>query len=346
MHISTMNLVTGATGFLGSHLVCQLLADGQMVRACKRNSSDFREFNFVFDHYFPEKEKQELLRKNLEWVVADVLDLDTLSKALQNIEQVYHCAALVSFEAADRDLLMQVNTEGTANLVNLCLIEGVKKLNYVSSIASLGRTKSGNTMDENSKWESSKLNSNYAISKYKAELEVWRGAEEGLQVAMVNPGVIIGVGDFSKGSNALVQTIYKGMPMYSMGVNGYVDVKDVARALILLANQKIYDRRFVMVGANMRFRDLFFMIADALKKKRPYINVKPWMAALSWRIMAVVRLFSKGGISITKETARAAITESYYNSERIKKELNFEFTPIEKTIQDCAEGYPKFLASV
>jgi len=335
-------LVTGATGFLGSHLVCLLLADGQIVRACKRRESDMREFNLVFAHYIKAELQRASWLKNLEWVETDVLDLDTLAQAMQGIETVYHCAAIVSFEQSKRNLMMQVNAEGTANVVNLCLIHGVKNLSYVSSIASLGRTKSGNTMDEDSKWESSKLNSNYAISKYKAELEVWRGAEEGLQVCMVNPGVIIGVGDFSKGSNALVQTIYKGMPLYSMGVNGYVDVKDVARALIQLTALKVYNKRFVLVGANMRFRDLFFMIADALQKKRPYIEVRPWMAALSWRVMAVVRLFSSGGISITKETARAALNESYYNASRIQNEIGFEFTPIDKTVQDCADNYFTF----
>jgi dihydroflavonol-4-reductase len=336
-------LVTGATGFLGSHLVCQLLAKQEKVRACKRKQSDLWEFNFIFDYYFADKVVAQSMQKQLSWVETDVLEIDTLAEAMQGIERVYHCAALVSFDSKDRDLLMQVNAEGTANVVNLCLLNGVKNLSYVSSIASLGRTKSGNTMDENSKWESSKLNSNYAISKYKAELEVWRGAEEGLNVVMVNPGVLIGVGDFSRGSNALVQTIYKGMPLYSMGVNGYVDVADVARALILLSEAKINNERYVMVGANMRFRDLFFMIADALKKKRPSINVTPWMAALSWRVMAVVRLFSKKGLAITKETARAALNESYYNSDKIKRAISFEFTAIEDTVKACAAQHSRYL---
>ncbi|MCG9880950.1 MAG: SDR family oxidoreductase [Bacteroidia bacterium] len=334
-----MVLVTGATGFLGSHLVCQLLAAGKQVRACMRKTSDKREFNFIFHHYFGSDQNAQMVLQRLIWVEADVLEIDTLSSALDGVEHVYHVAALVSFDAADRDLLMKVNVEGTANVVNLCLILGIKKLSYVSSIASLGRTKSGNTMDENSTWEASKLNSNYAISKYKAEMEVWRGSEEGLSVIIVNPGVIIGVGDFSKGSNALVQTIYKGMPLYSMGVNGYVDVKDVARALLEIEKAGIYNRRFVLVGANMRFRDLFFMIADGFGKKRPYIQVTPFMAAIAWRVMAVVRLFSKKGLALTKETARAALNESYYNSNRIISEIDFAFTPIEKTVADCVGEY-------
>lgn len=334
-----MVLVTGATGFLGSHLVCQLLAAGKQVRACKRKTSDMREFNFIFQYYFGNSLSAKSVRELLQWAEADVLELDTLTQAMQGIERVYHCAALVSFDAGDRDLLMKVNVEGTANVVNLCLIHGVKYLSYVSSIASLGRTKSGNTMDENSTWEHSKLNSNYAISKYRAEMEVWRGAEEGLLVMVVNPGVIIGVGDFSKGSNALIRTIYKGMPMYSMGANGYVDVADVARAILEIESAGIFNRRFVLVGANMRFRDLFFMIADGFGKKRPYINVTPFMAAIAWRVMAMVRLFSKKGLALTKETARAALNESYYNSNRIISEVGFTFTPIEKTVENCVGLY-------
>jgi nucleoside-diphosphate-sugar epimerase len=334
-------LVTGATGFLGSHLVCRLLADGQIVRACRRSASDTKEFNLVFQHYFPEPTQQLALAKNLVWVQTDVLELDTLAEAIMGVSWVYHCAALVSFEASDRNLLMEVNTVGTANVVNLCLLNGVKNLCYVSSIASLGRTKSGSTMDEHSKWETSALNSNYAISKYKAELEVWRGSEEGLEVIIVNPGVIIGVGDFKKGSNSLVHSIYKGMPLYSMGVNGYVDVKDVARAMILLVKSNIRNQRFVMVGSNLRIRDLFFMLADGFNKKRPTILVTPFLAALSWRVMKVVRLFYKKGIAITKETARAAVNESYYNSNKIITELSFTFTPIENTVKECCEVYLK-----
>ncbi len=309
------------------------------MRACKRETSDTKEFNFVLQHYFPEKQLREKCLERLNWVQTDVLEIDTLTEALKGIDWVYHCAALVSFQSTDKDLLLQVNAEGTANLVNLCLFLGISKFSYVSSIASLGRTKSGNTMNEDSNWESSKLNSNYAISKYKAELEVWRGAEEGLEVYIVNPGVIIGVGDFTKGSNALVQSIYKGLPFYSMGVNGYVDVKDVARALIQLGKENKSNKKFVLVGANLRFRDLFFMLADALKVKRPFIEIRPWSAALAWRVMAVVSLFTRKGIAITKETARASVNESYYDSTRIKTEIEFVFTPIEETIRDCAQAY-------
>ncbi len=337
-----MILVTGATGFLGSHLVCQLLAKGEFVRACKRQTSASSEFNFVFDFYFPSAEAKSQVENKLQWVITDVLEIDTFSEALEGITSVYHSAALVSFDPNDREMLFKTNVEGTANVVNLCLLSGVKNLCYVSSIASLGRTKTGNTIDESVKWESSKLNSNYAISKYQAEMEVWRGAEEGLNVAMVNPGVIIGPGNYNKGSNELIKSIYNGMPLYSLGVNGYVDVRDVARALITLESRKIFNKRFVVVGVNLSIRDLFFMIADGFGKKRPSILVTPFLAAISWRVMWVLRLFTKKGIAITKETARAAINESYYKSDAIINEISFTFTPIATTIKDCCATYQTF----
>lgn len=342
MHISTpLNIVTGATGFLGAHVVCQLLQAGKTVRAFRRHTSDLKEFNLIFDWYLQNKLFEPNARENLEWVEADVLDVDTLHEALQEATVVYHCAAIVSFEPNMRDEMMKVNVEGTANIVNISLLVGVKHFCYVSSIASLGRRKKGEHIDENNRWEHSSLNSNYAISKYRAELEVWRAAEEGLNVVMVNPGVFIGPGDFTKGSNHLIQSIYKGLPVYSMGINGYVDVRDVARAMLLLVERKITHKRFVMVSENMRIRDLFFAIADGFSKKRPAIMVKPWMAAIVWRLVWIIRLFGKKGIAITKETARAAVNESFYSSQKIINELNFNFIPIAQTITDSCASYLK-----
>lgn len=341
-----MILVTGATGFVGSHLVCQSLAKGKVVRALKRSSSAMKEFNFVFAHYFSEPAERNQMQQRLDWAEGDVTDVVSLEAAMQGCTQVYHCAAVVSFDAANRNLLFHVNVEGTANVVNLCLITGIKELAYVSSVAALGRAKSGDWHDENTHWVNSKLNTTYAISKYRAELEVWRGAEEGLSVTMVNPGIIIGAGHFNKGSNTLVGAVYKGIPGYAPGVNGYVDVKDVARSLILLMDQKCFGNRYVMVGANLSLKDLFFMLADGFGKKRPSIEVKPWMMAVAWRLIWVVRLFTTKGLPITRETARAALNKSYYRSERIVKELNFAFTPMEKTIAECCSTYLNYISKI
>jgi nucleoside-diphosphate-sugar epimerase len=259
------------------------------------------------------------------------------------VKVVYHCAALVSFEAKDKDNLHKINADGTANAVNAALGTGVEVFCYASSVAALGRVKPGITLNEDSKWEASKYNSNYAISKYKAELEVWRGAEEGLNICMVNPGVILGIGDYKKGSNALIHTIFKGMPLYSNGINGYVNVKDVAKVMLQLVEKKVFKQRFVLVADSIAIKEVFFMIADAFGKKRPFINVRPFMAEIAWRLMSVVRLFSKKALPITKETARAANHVSFYDASKIRNKLNFTFISVQSTIYECVASYKEFL---
>lgn len=336
-----MILVTGGTGFLGAHIVCRLLLQGAFVRATRRAESSMDEFNYILGYYFSSKAEQEKRATQVQWVEASVEDITSLEEATKGVRMVYHCAALVSFDSKDRDRLFVTNYQGTANVVNACLIQGVEVLCYASSVAALGRSKQGQTISENTKWENSSLNGNYALSKYKAEMEVWRGAEEGLQVCIVNPGVILGVGNYKKGSNAMIHTVYKGMPLYSMGVNGYVDVEDVASAMIALTERKVYGKRFVLVSESLHVRDVFFMIADAFEKKRPYISVSPFMGEIAWRLMALVRLFYSGALPITKETARAANRVSYYDNTAIKKALGFEFTLIKDTLAKACNEYKK-----
>lgn len=302
-----------------------------------------KEFQFIFKHYFDSESVQTEKKKLIEWVNADLNDVTALAEAFKQVKTVYHCAALVSFEAKDKDLLHKINVEGTANVVNAAINQGVEVLCYASSVAALGRVKPGAVINESAKWENSKYNSNYAISKYKAELEVWRGAEEGLNVCMVNPGVILGVGNYLKGSNALIHTIFKGMPLYSTGVNGYVNVKDVCKVMLSLVDRKIYKQRFVMVSESLVIKDVFFMIADAFGTKRPSIRVSPLMAEIAWRLMAILRIFYSRALPITKETARAANHISYYDASKVKNTLGFEFTSIKDTIAECTQTYKDYI---
>ncbi len=338
-----MNLVTGASGFLGAHLVCQLLEKGEPIRACKRVSSDLTEFYFIFNHYFASELVQTEKRKLLEWVETDINDTTSIFSVVENIKVVYHCAALVSFEGKDKEKLQKINAEGTANVVNACLNAGVDVLCYASSVAAVGRVKPGAVINEEAKWENSKYNSNYAVSKYKAELEVFRGAEEGLNVCIVNPGVILGVGNYKKGSNAMIHTIFKGMPLFSEGVNGYVNVKDVAAIMLNLVERRIFKQRFILVSESIAIKEVFFMIADGFGKKRPSFRVTPFLAEIAWRLMWVLRLFNAQALPITKETARAANHVSYYDARKIKEKLNFNFISIKDTIHDCVTTYQEFL---
>ena len=336
-----MIVVSGATGFLGAHVVCKLLKVGKKLRAFKRANSSLNEFDFIYRIYFG-KEANFQNQPNLIWVEADINDIPSLEEVLEGVETVYHCAATVSFLQSEAELMMQVNVIGTANMVNISLIKGVKVFCHVSSIAALGRKKSGDTMDENSKWENSKLNSNYAISKYKAEMEVWRGAEEGLQVTIVNPGMIIGRGYYTKGALSLIGAAHKGMPFYTEGVNGYVDAEDVAEVMFRLVEEKKFGQRYVLVSENLSNQDLFNFLSEKFGKPLPKIKVTKLLAEIAWRFYAIKRLFNPKGLPLTKETARSSLNKSYYNSSKIKKELNFEFKPVYKTLQECVDSYPDF----
>lgn len=329
-----MIAVSGATGFLGAHVVCCLLKKGHTVRAFKRNTSKLDEFNYIYSIQFG----NTTIHPNLHWVDADVLDVPSLEEALTDVTEVYHCAAMVSFHKKDKYLMHQINVQGTANMVNVSLLKGVKKFAHISSIAALGREKSGVQVSEQSKWVDSKLNSNYAISKYKAELEVWRGAEEGLNVTIVNPGVILGSGDWHKGSCALFNLVYKGMPFYTHGINGYVDVLDVANASIQLMEQSIFNERFVLVAENVSMETFLNTAADALGKKRPTIKVTKLLAELAWIGTAIASVFTGKKPSITKETSRASLNQYFYSSQKITNRIGYTFIPVQETIiQSCKQ---------
>lgn len=333
-----MIAVTGATGFLGAHMVCKLLQRGLAVKALKRSGSSLAEFDYIYSLYFSTPDKRELLN----WADADVLDIPALETALTGVKQVYHCAAMVSFSQRDKEQMMQVNVQGTANMVNISLLCGVEQFAHISSIAALGREKSGMEVSEKSKWVNSKLNSNYAISKYKAEMEVWRGAEEGLNVTIVNPGVILGSGLWHKGSCALFNMVYKGMPFYSHGVNGYVDVQDVADAAITLMERKVFNQRFVLVSESVEMKWFLDTCAGLLNKKKPGIGVNKVLAELAWMGAAIVALFTGKKPNITKETARASLNKYYYNNKKIQETVGFTFKPVLKTLEETCANLNKF----
>lgn len=323
-----MIAVSGATGFLGAYVVCSLLKRGHTVRALKRKSSNLSEFNYIYSLCFNSKNNHP----NLFWVEADVLDVPSLEDAFEGVDEVYHCAAVVSFHSSDKNNMYRINVQGTANMVNIALLKGIKKFAYISSIAALGREKSGVEISEQTKWTNSKLNSNYAISKYKAEMEVWRASEEGLQVVVVNPGVILGAGNWDKGSCALFKMVQKGMPFFTNGINGYVDVRDVAEVTIQLMEQNIFKERFVLVSENIFMQNFLNKVVDVLNTKKPYIKINRFLAEVAWMSTALLSFFTRIKPAITKETARASLNQYYYSNTKIKQKINYTFIPIEETI--------------
>ncbi len=333
-----MILVTGGTGLVGSHLLYDLLKTGNRVRALKRASSDVLSVAKTISYY--SDHAQDLLNQ-IEWVDGDILDMASLEDALEGIKQVYHCAAIVSFNPLHKEEMLMINVEGTANLVNACLVKGVEKLCHVSSIASLGRNSTASLVTEETHWKTSPQNSWYAISKYGAEREVWRGAEEGLQVVVVNPSVIIGPGNWDKGSIAMIRMAAKGLLYYSGGRTGYVDVRDVTRAMKQLMESKIKGERYIVNGANLTYRAFFDRLHKQFGKPDSKIPIGKVMGELGWRIEKLRSAFRRKEPVITKETARAANYSYEFSSDKIQQALDFHFTPIDSTIKEVCEMYKK-----
>ena len=251
-----MVLVTGGTGFLGSYIIKLLVEKGYAVRAIRRSNK--------LPFWIP----KEILDK-VEWVDGDVLDVVALEEAMEGIDAVIHSAAVVSFVKKERKQMYRVNVEGTANVVNMMLEKNIRRLVHISSVAALGRTAGGGQVNEEKKWEESKVNTHYAISKSKAELQVWRGIAEGLEAVILNPSTILGYGDWNSSSCAIFKKVYEGFNWYSPGINGFVDVEDVARVAILLMENSISEERFIVNGDTWPFKKLQDVMADAFGKKHP-----------------------------------------------------------------------------
>jgi dihydroflavonol-4-reductase len=331
-----MILVTGGTGLVGTRLLFDLAADGKQVRAIKRKPSSLVMLEKIF-HVLSDR-AEELLAK-IEWVDGDVQDYLSLEAAFQGVEQVYHCAAVVSFDPKDKPMMMRINVDGTANVVNAALAAGIKKLCFVSSVAALGRAEENIMIDENGDWTDSKENSAYAKSKYAAEREVWRGVAEGLNAVIVNPSIILGPGDPHKSSAKLLATAMKGNPFYTEGVNAFVDVRDVSRAMISLMGSDIVNERFIVNEGNYSYHHIFNLMAEGFGKKPPRIEVKPWMFEILWRLDKFRSLISGTPPLITRETARTSSKRYLYSNEKIRKALNFEFIPIAESVNENCKWF-------
>jgi nucleoside-diphosphate-sugar epimerase len=328
-----MILVTGGTGLVGTYLLYELTRKGHKVRVLLRPGKKPYDTHTILNCVSTEKEQN--LIDQVEWVEGDVLDPYSLNQAMQGVDFVYHCAALVSFNPRDLKTMLDVNIEGTANVVNACLENGVKKLCHVSSIAALGQAEKGELINENAKWKTSRNNSGYAISKYGGEREVWRGIEEGLNAVIVNPSVIIGAGCHHKATNQLFHKINKFLPFYTPGVNGYVDVRDVVNAMILLMESNIRSERYVLNAENLSMKDFFIKAADCLNKPHPKIalnngvlNAIAWLDELRSRITGARPL-------ITRENVRAAMAKSYYSADKFKSGFNYTFIPVEDSLKNA-----------
>ena len=320
--------ITGGTGFIGSYIIKELVEKGYAVKALRRKSSKL-------PFYIPSE-----IFERVDWVEGDVLDVISLDNAMQQVDAVIHSAAIVSFHKKDKKKMMQVNVEGTANVVNTAIEKNVQRFVHISSVAAIGRKKISGLVNEEEKWQLNKLTTNYAISKWKAELHVWRGIAEGLNGVIINPSTVLGFGDWNTTSCRLFKSVYEEFPWYTTGINGFVDIEDVARAAVLLMESDINEQRFIVSGENWSFHKLFGTIADQFEKKRPHKKATPFLTGIATRLEAMKALLSSRPALLTRETARVSQNKIGFDNSKILQTLpQFSFTPLEESIKKTCKKY-------
>ena len=319
--------ITGGTGFIGAYIIKELVTRGYKVKALRRNN---------YTPFFIDAE----VFSTVEWIEGDLFDVVALEEGMQQCDFVIHSAAVVSFHKKDRDLMYRTNIIGTANVVNMCIEAGIKKMVHISSVAALGRTAHGDQVNEEKKWQPSDINTHYAISKYKGEMEVWRGMGEGLQTVILNPSTVIGYGDWNQSSCAIFKNVFNEFPWYTNGINGFVGVEDVARAAVALMESDIASQRFIVNTENWSFRQLFETIAEGLHRNPPTKEATAFLGQIAWRLEKIKSIFTGRKPLLTKETARIAQSITYFENKKILEALpGFSFTPLRETIAKSCKNY-------
>ena len=323
--MSNKILVTGATGFVGAEIVKQLVNQGKSVKALKRKTSNTQ---FLKDY-----------EGSFEWVIGDVNDIPSLESAFEDVDYVYHSAAMISFDPGQKHKMFKVNIEGTANMVNISLENGIKKFLQVSSVSAFGRYDIKHPINEETKWFEHDENTNYAIAKNRSELEVWRAQEEGLNMVIVNPATILGFGDWMQGSSQIFKNVYDEISFYPTGINGFVGLEDVAKACIQLMDSDINGERFIISAENLAFKELFEMIANGFGTKVPSKPISPFLRAIGWRFYWMKSKLLGQQPLVTKETTLYTSRDYIYKNDKIRRALDFEFEGIKEVVQRTCKKY-------
>ena len=312
------------------------LAQGSTpLRALYRNPETLIKTKKLFSHY-----GKEPLFETINWVQGDILDVPSLEMAFAGVTQVYHCAALVSFDPNKEAQLRKVNIEGTANMVNCALAFEVQKFCHVSSIAALGDTlQQGETINEETEWNAEKNHSDYAISKYGAEMEVWRAWQEGLNVVIICPGLIFGYGFWQQGSGAVLRAVKRGQYFYTLGKCGIVAVEDVINCMAQLMENPVSGERYSIVAENLTYKELLDTIAGGLKKSKPGIYATPLMTTLAWKTDWLISRLSMRKRMLTKSMAQSSHATEVYDNTKIRVALNYSFIDVKAYLKELATQF-------
>lgn len=337
-----MILVTGGTGLVGAHLLYELTSSGLKIKALRRHQSNTTWVKKIFSYY---TDRVDELYAQIEWVEGDILDYFSLETALKGVSRIYHCAAIVSFHGDDHDMMLNNNVKGTGNLIDAAIHNGVSRFCHVSSIAALGKTQDGSEITEDTYWTPSKRKSGYSLSKFFSEMEVWRGIEEGLDAVIVNPSIIMGPGNWDIGSPKLFQSIFKGLKYYTKGVTGFVDVRDVVKAMIMLMDDRQFEmvknQRFILNAGNMSYEDFFNKIADGLNKPRPKNFASDIKLNIAWRMALTASFFTGKRPLITRDAVSGSNRKHQYSGDKIIRTTGFSYRSLDSSIADIAEIFLK-----
>lgn len=337
-----MIFVTGGTGMVGAHLLYDLVCQGNKVRALIRPKSNKDKTNHIFSYY--SNDYTSLFQK-IEWVVGDIRDKEILKGYLVGVDQIYHVAAMVSFGSKDREVMLKNNCEGTANLVDLALSLKIPKFCFVSSIAAIGASPDGNAANEECPWQDSGDHSDYSRSKYLSEMEVWRAIRLGLNAVIVNPSVIVGPGDWSHGSPLLFSQVKKGMPFYTKGGTGFVDVRDVARAMQLLMDDdqwnRVKNQRYILNSENLQYLDFFRRVAASLNVAPPKIFAGKGLLQIAVALSALKAWVTRSASPLSRDIVRSASRISTYDGSKITRSTGFQYTPIATSVNDISALFIK-----
>ena len=306
-------LLTGATGFLGKHLLSELNSHGFGVTALCRNTPN-----------------SAAIIPGVRYVSGDIEDPLSLFDGFSGTELVIHAAALVSMNPADNHKMYQTNVIGTRNVVNACLRAGVKRLIHVSSVAALSGTKKNQVLNEDGVWDG--LNAGYGYTKYLAELEVYRGESEGLEVAIVNPSIILGPGDAHRSSGMIFDFIRRGWPFALEGTANVVDARDVTQAIVQLADHPSSGERYILNGFTMNWSHLFTELAARTGRSIRYYEIPTGLATGAlWVLEKFLKMIQKSP-KITAHAVRMATSGNRYATDKIVRDLGFQFRSPESTL--------------
>ena len=329
-----MVFVTGATGLIGSYLLVELTKRGKKIRAMKRSGSSLAPVQKLFDDF-------SILDQfdAIEWVETDLLDIPSLSDSLHGIRTIYHTAGRIGFDDRQRQIIHEVNVQGTENLVNLAIAQNIPEFIYISSISVLDPSPNQKEIDENAKWDTEKNHSEYAISKKKGEMAVWRGSQEGLKVLVVYPSVVIGSFDGLRESERIFELASKKKMFATPGITGYVDVRDVAFLMAELVEKQNWNESYILSSEDKSFAEILNYLRN--KWKLPEVPVlTPFQLKIIQYLSYVGRIF--GGKLISPSSYSALTGKAVYSNSKVKSGTGRAFIPVKEALDFHADRFKSF----